>query len=67
MQGAKPNTGDEPAAPNKSKPETGEPPPADAPKADDEEDDKAKGFDAAEAAKGFVEAFKVFIRGSARE
>jgi hypothetical protein len=62
VQGAKPNTGDEPAALNKSKPETGEPPPADAPKADDE-DDKAKGLDAAEAAKGFVDAFKQYIQG----
>ncbi|WP_224373206.1 hypothetical protein [Hyalangium versicolor] len=63
-QGAKLNTGEEPAAPNESKPETGEPPPADAPKADDEEDDKAKGLDAAEAAQRFVEAFKQYIRGS---
>jgi hypothetical protein len=62
-QGAKPNTGDEPAAPNESKPATGEPPTADAPKADDEDDDKAKGFNAADAAQGFVEAFKQYIRG----
>lgn len=62
-QGETPNTGDEPAAPKKSKPETGEPPPADAPKADGEEDDKAKGFNAADAAKSFVEAFKSYIRG----
>ena len=66
-QGAKPNTGEEPAAPNESKPETGEPPPAEAPKADDEEDDKAKGLDAAESAQRFVEAFKQYIRGSDKE
>jgi hypothetical protein len=66
-QGDAPNTGDEPAAPNESKPETGEPPPAEPPKADDEDDDKAKGLDAAEAAKGFVEAFKGYIRGSDKE
>ncbi|CAM4524957.1 HK97 family phage prohead protease [Corallococcus exiguus] len=65
-QGEKPNTGDEPAAPNESKPTEGEPPSADAPKADDE-DDKAKSLDAAQAAKVFVEAFKGYIRGSDRE
>jgi hypothetical protein len=62
-QGEPPSAGDEPAAPNESKPETGEPPPADAPKADGEEDDKAKGFNAVDAAKGFVDAFKEYIRG----
>lgn len=66
-QGAKPNTGDEPPPPNESKPETGEPPSADAPKADDEEDDKANGLDAAEAAQRFVEAFKQYMRGSDKE
>ncbi|TQF14241.1 primosomal replication protein N [Myxococcus llanfairpwllgwyngyllgogerychwyrndrobwllllantysiliogogogochensis] len=38
-------------------------PPAEPPKADDEEDDKAKGFNASDAAKSFVEAFKSYIRG----
>jgi HK97 family phage prohead protease len=65
----KPNAGEEPTTGNgdapadESKPTTGEPAFADAPKADDEEDEKAKGLDDAEAAKGFVEAFKVYIRG----
>ncbi|TQF13729.1 primosomal replication protein N [Myxococcus llanfairpwllgwyngyllgogerychwyrndrobwllllantysiliogogogochensis] len=38
-------------------------PPAESPKADEEEDDKAKGFNASDAAKSFVEAFKGYIRG----
>jgi len=59
----KPDTAEEPAPANESKPDSGEPPPADAPKADDEDDDKAKGFNAADAAKSFVEAFKSYIRG----
>ncbi|ADO68707.1 HK97 family phage prohead protease [Stigmatella aurantiaca] len=69
----KPDAGDEPtkepatgngdAPADESKPNTGEPTSADAPKADDEEDGKAKGFNAREAAKGFVEAFTKHIKG----
>ncbi|CAM3246101.1 primosomal replication protein N [Corallococcus sp. ZKHCc1 1396] len=57
---------EKPAPANESKPTEGEPPPANAPKADDE-DDKTKGLDAAEAAKVFVKAFKGYIRGSDKE
>ncbi|MDC0712731.1 HK97 family phage prohead protease [Stigmatella sp. ncwal1] len=69
----KPNAGEEQTTGNgdapadESKPSTGEPTSADAPKADDEEDEKAKGLDAAETAKGFVEAFKVYIQGVSRQ
>jgi phage head maturation protease len=65
----KPDAGEEPTTGNgdvpadESKPTTGGPTSADAPKADDEEDGKAKGFNAREAAKGFVEAFTKHIKG----
>ncbi|WP_255203225.1 HK97 family phage prohead protease [Myxococcus sp. AM011] len=61
---AKSTDDEEPATEEAAEPasET-EVPPAEPPKADDEEDDKAKGFNASDAAKSFVEAFKSYIRG----
>nr|WP_241758328.1 HK97 family phage prohead protease [Myxococcus landrumus] len=51
----------EPEAADEPAPDT-EAPPAESPKADEEEDE-AKGFIASDAAKSFVEAFRVYIRG----
>jgi phage head maturation protease len=58
----KPDAGEQPPA-NESKPEPGEPSSDDAPAEDDEDKTKPKNFDAPEAAKQFVEAFKQHIRG----
>ncbi|ADO73917.1 HK97 family phage prohead protease [Stigmatella aurantiaca] len=66
-QAEEPATGNGDAPADESKPNTGEPTSADAPKADDEEEEEAKGLDAAETAKGFVEAFKVYIQGVSRQ
>ncbi|ATB28298.1 primosomal replication protein N [Melittangium boletus DSM 14713] len=56
------DAGERPPA-NESKPEPGEPSSDDTPTEDDEDTDKPKNFDADEAAKQFVEAFKQHIRG----
>lgn len=58
----KPDAGERPPA-NESKPKPGEPSSDDAPEEDDEGKDNPKSFDADEAAKQFVKAFKQHIRG----
>jgi hypothetical protein len=58
----KPDAGEQAPA-NESKPEPGEPSSDDAATEDDEDKTKPKNFDAPEAAKQFVEAFKQHIRG----
>jgi HK97 family phage prohead protease len=59
----KPDAGEQPPA-NESKPHPGKPSSDDVPKEDDEDEDKPKNFDADEATKQFIEAFKQHIRGA---